>query len=263
MTTFEFSGGLGDIFIDCYLHDHYVRLDALKSGEKATVVFRSENPFAKELASVHPKASQFQIVTLNPWLPLTKQYQVVPRGGRAEARVIFHPTPRDLEALSTLPKKFMVFGLSTGQTSGRKNIPSKWADELARHASISGYAPVVIGRTYLHPMDGNRTETKVSGDVIDLTDKLSVHGLHRLVEMSSGCVVAYSSVMLLSWLLRKPTFTLYPDWASPEWDEKRYSTFGQSYPESRQHPFSMYSKDFFDGFLSEVVKRVDSTPPMV
>jgi hypothetical protein len=233
---YEFAGGLGDIFMDCYTHDNYTAMDATAPDKRVGVVFRCENPFAHEIASKHPKAAQFDIHNLGPISELSDEYrrkhsldELAPRSGRSGVPVTFHPTAEDQAVLSSLPKKFILLSPSTGQSAIKKNIPLHAAVEAATIAGLEGFPVVSIGRTYVHPVSGLREELKLpDGLCIDLTDKLSVHGTHRLVAMATACIVSYSSVMLLSWLLGKPTFTTYPDWCQHEWDEEWYCTFGKN-----------------------------------
>lgn len=236
MRVFDFAGGLGDIFMDMYLHDVYNRLATVEDG--AIVTVRSENPFAVELFDHHPNRGRLFVSNMHTtwhedWWARAGLPRPEGRGHRGDQPVHWYPAPADVELVAALPRPYIVFAAYTGRPA--KSPPPDVVACAVRLAENSGYHAVQVGRNYRHPHGDVRTETVVPGTV-NLIDRLTVPGLKPLLDGAAAVYASYSSVMLLSWLLRRPTYTVAPATVRHEWERRFAWTFGQDFPENR-HEF--------------------------
>jgi ADP-heptose:LPS heptosyltransferase len=84
---------------------------------------------------------------------------------------------------------------------------------------------------------------------------LTVPGVCRLLQQSSGLVTTHSSLNILAWYLRKPQLLLYPPHTaaahfSPTSDP-RWS-FGRDYPETTHCPFAAFTPAHLARFLASL-----------
>jgi Methyltransferase domain len=271
----EYGGGLGDVFHQMYTRGCYNGLSELSPADRVQVALICANPHAAEIFAHHPKASQLEVRSLG-WWPWERdgakreEHGLPPSGTgtvpRAPGPVEFYLHPSDEEVLRSVPLEhlselYIVFAAGAGQAE--RNIPERMLHTLLDEAKGRGYVPVLVGRTYdrhgrYEPLKGAR----VPG-VIDLTDRLSVPGVARLVQRSAGAVCSHSAVNILAGLERRPQLLLYPESVRDTHIRARDQwAFSVDLPETVHGCFTDWNghhRDWIRWFFQRVKGRPDAT----
>ena len=216
----EFGGGLGDVFAQCY-HNNSLNLFAdMGPEDTATVFFVCSNPFAGELFTHHPRASQIKVHQLGYWsVEEDAHYRTkysMPASGSVfrvpymPGPVRFFPWPEDRVAIERLdPANTIVVAASAGLPD--RNIPSELLERIVTQLlETTPYTIAYTGRTFDRH---GRVEVQPHTDnprVVNLIDVLSVPGTAQLVQWCRGLVTSHSALNLLGWHENKPQLLLYP-----------------------------------------------------
>lgn len=220
----ELLGGLGDCLNRLYSIDWMPKLLEVPAGEMVDVTIISHNPFVDELFKWHPKRSQLNIRKIKfhyPWddkewrkkndLPDSPQLDYAPQD-----RIEYFPPLHEYPLIDKLSeKKFLIFVISAG--TQERHIPEFTRERMATWAISMGYQIYVIGRRYQHFEEFGASPRHVEDfmeprdGVRHLIDGLTLPGTAKLMERCAGVVTTHTSMCLLSWFLKKPTFLLYGD----------------------------------------------------
>jgi hypothetical protein len=211
----EYGGGLGDIFFQMFSEGSYAALNRMQPSDRSSVVLITHNPHVRELFDYHPKSAQIDVRDLGYWLPeqdaeMRARHALPaakPQMPRSDDPIEFFPTLSDLEVLGRLENQpYVLLSVSAGLPS--RNIPGKYAHDLALLARRHSLQPVFVGRNYERM---GRSEFRPgNGFAIDLVDRLTVPGVGRAVQNAAALVCCHSAINILGWLLRKPQLLLYP-----------------------------------------------------
>lgn len=229
----ELYGGLGDMFNGLYHRSAGQVLDGLTADERATVVLYTNNPYANELFTHHPRKSQIEIVDPGLWRAgLQGEWQDLVQRARADLSlprrgahdclpdtdaktVEFYPTPEDLKILpdgNAAP--YLVIAPSAGLID--RNLPGRFlvdfAIRLRRLHEHHGIVTFWVGRTYeRHGRMELLPDTVAYGDwCVNMVDRLTVPGVAVLLQNSAGLITCHSALNPLAWRMRKPQLLLYP-----------------------------------------------------
>lgn len=221
----EFAGGLGDIFFQCYHGGAYNIIRDLEPEDTARVDVISHNPFAHEIFALHPKAKQIKLRHLGWWhiqldaeervkqdLPPRLRNRLLPA---KDQFVDWHPTPADWAYLNPLAERCYLV-LSACGSEDYKSLTQSTLDDIVNYLLVNTNLNIVlVGRSYVRtdPNCQGRTErvpTQTSSRIINLIDKLTIHGTAKAIENSIGVITTHSACGILGWCMRKPQYLLYP-----------------------------------------------------
>lgn len=220
----ELLGGLGDCFNRLYGVDWMPRLLEIHREEIVDVTIISHNPFVDELFKWHPKRDQLVLRKVKfhyPWTDEAWRRQnhlpdSPPIHNLPQDRIEYFPPLHEYALIDKLSsKKFLIFVISAGTTE--RHIPYLMRERMATWAISMGYEIYVIGRQYKHFEEGGATPRHVEERMDErdglkhLIDGLTLPGTAKLMERAAGVVTTHTSMCLLSWFLKKPTFLLYGD----------------------------------------------------
>jgi hypothetical protein len=223
----EFGGGLGDIILNAHIDRRYMTICNLPEGSSATVFIQSPNPFAHEIFSECPSAlmGRLQVISTG-WfwsddaeelkdmrvlrgMPReTKRYEV-PQWG---PEVVWYPSLPDWQIingriLETQGSSMILIEPSAGDSV--RTMPDGYFEQIAATVIKAGLTPVLIGRAYDHAGRVVRSGAEITG-LIDLTDRLTVPGVLRLVRFCKGVVCTHSAIHHAAAKDRIRNFCLYP-----------------------------------------------------
>lgn len=222
----EFGGGLGDVFQQIYTQGLYAGLSQMKDGESAEVAIISHNPHVSELFTHHPMRAQMEVRNLGYWngdtdAEMRKQHRIPPYRNPEgkdyylrdmDSQPEFYMSPEDkavIESEFVIPSsRYILFSVCAGLPD--RDIPTPVVDRLVLMALEAGFIPVFVGRTYERFERGERWRNGVPAGCVNLIDRLTVPGVARLAQLTTGSVCCHSSLSMLGWYLRKPQFLLYP-----------------------------------------------------
>lgn len=269
MRAYLFAGGVGDILYQFYTGLGYCSLEGLKEADDLLVVVSSQNPFADELFKWHASRDKFRLYWKgwigigNPalftaadadklGLPHPPYLIFDPRTG-PEPPVNFYDTPKDRETVDRVCAggKFVVFSISAGDPV--QNVPLHIAERTAQALTRKGIRVVVVGRSYT--ITSKRTEQRLEtkDGVIDLIDQLTVPGVARLVQRSSGVLCGSSAIIQLAWGERKPCLFVVPayDAARTPGTGGPYS-YGMDHPECVHTTWDQWGEPVLTQFLEQL-----------
>lgn len=217
MKHVEFAGGLGDVFNTMFFTDRYALLETLTQEHRASVDLVSHNPHAKELFLWHPNRDFFSLVS-SDWWDIHNSIERIAHGfqkfepewiHKEQGYINFYASSADLGIISHLKAagKYVVVSAAAGEQA--RDIPKAIRELAIKEILRSGMKVVVLGRNYNRD---NRQEHDfpTQCNVVNLIDRLTVPGVALAVAGSSGSFCCFSSVMILSWGLKKRTFVTYP-----------------------------------------------------
>lgn len=258
-----FVGGLGDMVITMYESDSYTRFDTLLPGDSGAVAFFSVNPFVTELFDHHPKRNQINVVLRRLCFPVSHEIirsaGVDPADGwkPRKGAVVFHPSPEDVRALSSISGRYLIFALAAGHPG--RNVPVEIAQRAVAMALAAGYKAVLLGRTYDVRADicwYDRKEVLLEHQegMVNLIDRLTVPGSLVSLEGAAGVVCTHSAICLGSWYIQKPTYTLYPAGCVRQWEAPGHKRFwpGINQENSWNSCFDAWNPDNFRLFLESL-----------
>lgn len=218
--VFEFGGGLGDVLYQMYDRNVYNVLRDMGPNDHATVWLVCINPFAEELFTKHPRASQITVRSMGYWWPSEDaakrlEYKMPPPGSNrtlpsANSPIDFFPTEHDNAVLAQLPAKYVVVAAAAGTPD--RSIPQATLDRIVEQllASDPLLSIVLIGRSYERQDRQELRPVVQDPRIIDLIDELTVAGTAALVRDSQGVVTAHSSLSILAWLEHKAVLLVCP-----------------------------------------------------
>lgn len=261
------GGGLGDICNWLFMHDTYANLGNIPPDEKVVVALTCGNPFARELFSWHPKASQFEVHNFGfmmpaDYEPIKRQYNFpenTPSKYFPQQNLTFYPSPADRDILKHLENfPYVVINPAAGHPW--RNIP-EWIYRDAIDAVVNhglkrhNLRAVLVGRNYHtnNQPEHNHVEPRLEPkpNLIDLIDKVTVPATLEVIRRSAGVFCCHSAVCLASWYLKKPVFLMYPkDWGNTQ--IKIHPTpynFGKDFDTTRHADFESYDRLQFERFL--------------
>ncbi len=224
MKYIALSGGLGDVLMEMY-RGSYAALDAITAPVR--VYLSCHNPHAAELFENHPSREYLDVI-VDTWnsemahriatgcSPVHGLKPLPPCG----EPVRFYPYGEDMAALAEVEghplftgwDKVAVFAPAAGEAE--RALPVPITESLLSLACGLGWLPVLVGRTYSRWEGDTHTEpfsAFKADDVVNLTDRLSVPGVCRLVQDAGLVVAGHSSVSMLAWLEGKKNVLLYPE----------------------------------------------------
>lgn len=266
----DICGGLGDAFISIHEYQEYSDIGTSPEGHRTEAVVNSHNPFVDEIFKWHPHASKIDVLKskhffhehhedahrANAGLP---PFEPIGRKTRARLPVRFFPSPADLETIRTkLPKRpyLAVAPSASGMEIENRNLTHEIlaaTNSICRERSIPF---VLLGRTYQGPHAPKAAPRRDFGQIVDLTDKLSVPGTVEVVQRATAVLSAHSSLLLLSWYNRVPNFVMYPpQYKHHDFDNPSPFGFGKDYPETTRMLLSEFRPQLFWSFLERHFKR--------
>lgn len=262
----EFSGGLGDVFYQIYQNGCYNLLRDLAPDETAHVTLICHNPFAHELFTLHPKASQLTVRLLEYWQPWQDAAKREEHGLGPPHNDAYPKKDRFLEFRHTLDdegflqqlrnRPYLVIAPSAGLYD--KILPKQIRLDIAEKLlSLTDFYLVFVGRTYdrIDELGRNRHETDIpmlsESRLISAVDKLSVPGLANLIARSQGVVTAHSACSMIGWMMEKPQLVVWPDYLA-EWLDPQPRTpwaLGFDWHRTLQCRFSIWQRQEVDQFI--------------
>lgn len=257
----EFVGGLGDIILRCYSDGVYMRVAHLGQGDNATVVFWSENPYAREILEWCPARGHLKISNGPPHLRThfdTRQQlglEVVDETGsvppwEAGGKLIWYCSPKEsVEVAKLCSRPFILVSASAGMAD--RNLPIDELQWMAGAIVGAGLRAIYVGRSYKNGLPRKEIIPEVPGlDSVNMIDKLSVPAVLRLVRAARGVISCHSAVSMCSWQEDKPLLTMYPKRIEDRDVKGQTGYSGALHREKTVHcPFGSFSAKLWDRFL--------------
>jgi hypothetical protein len=241
----QHGGGLGDFITWMYKFGNYELLNNLEG--RAVVLLQAHNPFAEELFTLHPKASQIDLISfgyhgswsaatiayanaINGRIRDTKEYQgnllevsknhtLQEVSGYLDKALTFPLVEREVSNKVSLfgnscdrelyDIDYIVFGSGAGEA--HRSISVEHERWLIEKCISRGFAAVLTGRSYerFNRAERDYSEYEKNPMVVNLVDQLNVFQTIDLVRHAKGAICCHSFLSMVSWFEAIPQLLIY------------------------------------------------------
>lgn len=284
--------GLGDAIIMYFALEPNMEYHVIKLNKKIILSIESHNKYSKELYSMIPYIDEDLIY--NPKDQLiedgttdgdefdanlsdhTKYTDISEKGfldkqgitkfSRYDSFEILssakiYPSIKDREIIdSILSLNKPIIVISPGASDGYRTIPVEILNKIVDSINGEEYTIVLIGKNNSNNANPEISSTAYQDRIVNIVDKLTVHGTLQLIRSSAGLITSDSSTLICGTLLFKPMLVIIPSKNDKKYeytdnlDHQRF--YGQYYFESFHRnetvvaDFSDFSEDSVQRFIN-------------